>query len=100
MEGAIPPQHKRITLEARPQPNPGEQFQLEGPTIFSIVVDAHGKVADLRLIKSAASPPWPQYEASVAKAVRKIRFKPGMLAGKPVTFCDWFAIRDAPTPPR
>jgi hypothetical protein len=73
---------------------------LEGPTIFSIVVDPHGRVADLRLVKSAATPPWPRYEASLAKAVRKIHFEPGTLAGKPVTFCDWLVIKDAPTPPR
>lgn len=83
MEGTVAPRHKRITLEARPRPNPGEQYQLEGATLFSIVIDAQGKVADLRLVKGAATPPWPRYEASLAKAVRKIRFKPGTLGDKP-----------------
>jgi TonB family protein len=92
--GELTPPRKRKGSLARPRPNPGERYSLEGPWIVSAVVDADGKVVDAKILRSASEPRWPQYEASLLKSLRKWKFAPASRNGRSVPFCFTLSAQD------
>jgi TonB family protein len=89
-----PPRRRKGSLGKRPHPNPGENYSLEGPWIISAVIDAKGSVVDARVMRSAAQPPWPRYEAALLKSVRKWEFTPALKGGKPIPVCFTLRVKD------
>ena len=92
--GELTPPVKRKGSLARPQPNPGERYSLEGPWVLSAVVDAKGKVVDTRVLRSASEPRWPRYEAALLKSLRKWEFVPASRNGRSVPFCFTLTAQD------
>jgi len=88
-----PPRRRKGSVE-RIQPNPGESYSIEGPWVMAAVISPTGRVLDLRVLRHASDPPWPRYEATLVKAVRKWEFYPATLNGKPVAFCQTIRLQD------
>jgi hypothetical protein len=92
--GITPATRRTRDLYVRPRPDPGQRFSITGPWMIAAVVDPKGRVIDARVLGSAIEPPWPRYEGIIVKAVRKWRYTPALLEGKPVTFCEVLQIQD------
>ena len=91
---ALRPPRRRKGSAERIQPNPGERYSIEGPWILAAVISPTGRVLDIRVVRHAADPPWPRYEATLLKAVRKWEFHPATLNGRPVAFCQVIRLQD------
>jgi hypothetical protein len=88
-----PPRRRKGSAE-RIHPNPGEHYDIEGPWIVVAVISAAGRVLDARVVRHAATPPWPRYEAALLKSVRKWEYQPATLNGHPVAFCMAIRLQD------
>jgi len=86
--------HRRKGSAERPRPNPGERYSIEGPWIMAAVIGPNGHVLDVRVLRHASEPPWPRYEATLLKAIRKWEYQPATLNGRPVAFCEIIRLQD------
>lgn len=64
----------------------------QGPMVVEIVVSPDGRVSEAAVVRSTY-PPWPEAEAIVVEAVRKWRYEPAKLDGKPVAVCTTLVLR-------
>ncbi len=56
------------------------------PFLFEAVVDASGRVTDVRTLKTPGTdPPYPEIHAACIAAIRKWRYRPALLKGRPVS---------------
>jgi hypothetical protein len=92
--GATRPAYSKGEHMIRPPAEPGKKYSITGPWIVSTVIDPKGRVIDLKVVGSSVEPAWPKYQQIVEKEVRKWRFTPGQVDGKPVTFCETLRIQD------
>jgi hypothetical protein len=68
-------------LIQRVEPNLPQRLSVAGPLMLASIIDKHGIVRDVRIIRDGTRPAvGPAYVA----AVRKWRFRPGTLHGEPV----------------
>jgi outer membrane biosynthesis protein TonB len=81
-----PPKRTKGTL-SRPAAEAGQHYTLEGSWVIEVVITAKGKVVDAKILRSASTPRWTSYEASLIKDVLKWQFEPAILNGKAVGAC-------------
>ena len=78
---------------ARPAAIVRHYFQ--GPWVFEAVVDDKGDVRDLKAIAvPRIAPPWPEYEKALVGSIRKWKYKPLLVDGKPWPNCTTITIND------
>ncbi len=85
-ESQIPPRQTKARFTA-PRPAPGASYTLDGPWLVEIVVSPKGQVVDAKVVREPADPPWPEYAKALRDAVRRWKFKPSTVDGRPVGAC-------------
>jgi len=69
-------------------PKPRQRHEIEGRWVAQVVIDTRGRTVDARMIESPrVTPPWPEFERSVLKDVRRMRWTPAIADGVPVPVC-------------
>ncbi|HUG52592.1 MAG TPA: energy transducer TonB [Vicinamibacteria bacterium] len=69
-------------------PKARQRHEIEGRWVAQVVVDARGRTVDARMIeRPRVTPPWPEFEASVLKDVRRMKWRPATADGVPVPVC-------------
>jgi TonB family protein len=75
--------HTQIVWPENTPPHTGS-----GVPIVEAVVDADGKVADVRIVRPISwEPPWPEFDNAITHAIRKWEYTPATLGDRPVPFC-------------
>lgn len=75
--GITPPE--QITMVEADYPELARKARVEGTVVLSVIIEADGTVSLERVLK-----PHPLLEQSAIDCVRKWRYRPGLLNGKPV----------------
>lgn len=76
---ALPPQ---LTFAATPvYPNSIEARDIGGSVLISFTVDTRGRVAAARVARSSGHP---EFDSAALAAVRRYRFSPALVSGRPV----------------
>ncbi|MET0556025.1 MAG: energy transducer TonB [Vicinamibacteria bacterium] len=68
---------------------------ISGAWTVELVVDEKGAVRDSKILRTPAiDPPWPEYEAAVLDSVRRWKYAPVRIDGKPWPHCMVVTVRD------
>jgi TonB family protein len=81
----VPPRRTKGRIK---WPKPRQRHEIEGRWVAQVAIDAKGRTLDARMIESPrVTPPWPEFEASVLKDVKKLKWAPATANGIPVPVC-------------
>jgi periplasmic protein TonB len=69
-----------VLSEVRPQyPKEAREKQIEGSVVMDVLIDALGKVREVKIIEGLVV-----FRSGAVEAMKKFRFKPAVIDGKPV----------------
>jgi TonB family protein len=93
-KGAKLKEPKRLKGEIK-RPDPTVPRHVSGTWKVELVVDHKGDVRDARIVQKAEiEPPWPEYEEALLTSVRKWKYSPLRVDGRPWPNCMTVTVQD------
>lgn len=84
--------HKKGSIH---RPTSDVPRSIRGVWTLELVVDEKGDVRDARIVSTPTiDPPWPEYEEAVLKSVKKWKYSPVRVDGRPWPNCTTVTVRD------